>query len=159
MTLGTASFLSVVLLLIVFHAQFRKVFLRFAGIAVVLVGVSCAGYYLYNSYEAHVAAKNAPIDLSAGLVPKQDVDFSDLGGTRISPVIEIHGGETLKVIHGSSEPQHLRGGGETLFDMSKSIPIIYFGHHQTIAVVCGNFGDASFQVPARTDNSGEITCP
>ena len=96
MDLGTALFLSTILVLVVLNAKFRKFFFWFAGIAVVLGAISFAGIYLYDAHQARLAAKNdpwkafdgvpapvpapdyadhevkqeTPIDLSAGLVPK-----------------------------------------------------------------------------------------
>jgi len=54
MSLGTAIFASVVLILIVFNKPFRKFFFWFAGIAVVLAGVAYLGWFVYSRHLEHI---------------------------------------------------------------------------------------------------------
>jgi len=71
MDLGTALFLSVILVLVVLNAKFRKVFLWSAGIAVALAAVSFAGYYVYNSYEARVEEKRQEVAAAKRLAERE----------------------------------------------------------------------------------------
>jgi len=52
-------------------------------------------------------------------------------------VVEIHGGETLKIVQNSAPPSNAPPGVQ--FD--KAIPLLYLGHSQTFELVCGNYGD------------------
>lgn len=62
--------------------------------------------------------------------------------------VEIHGGETLQVVHDPLPPPE------------PSVPLVYLGHGQTFAFACGNYGDK--QVPdtfPRRDEHGNTVCP
>jgi len=65
-------------------------------------------------------------------------------------VVEIHGGETLKIVRSKST------GAPTAFDMSKSVPIVYLGHNQKFQLACGNFGEQGNYAP--TFKQGEVSC-
>jgi hypothetical protein len=58
-SIGTAIFCSVVLVLLVINKPFRKVMAWIAGIGAVLAILACAGYWLYLKYQDHVAKVEA----------------------------------------------------------------------------------------------------
>lgn len=59
MTLGTALFASVVLVLAVYHRGFRKVFSWIAGISAIGAGIFFLSVYLRNKYGVAPAASQA----------------------------------------------------------------------------------------------------
>jgi hypothetical protein len=56
-SIGLAIFASVVLLLLVYHDRFRKVFLWLASSAAVLLGLCILVRYLHGLYEGRAQAK------------------------------------------------------------------------------------------------------
>ena len=188
MSLGIAVFASVVLLLVVYHKTFRKVFFWTAGIAAVGCGLFFGGVYLYGRYQerqqekreqAALLHKNLVDDCmkryaASGYVDHADDFFLKLGGTipecegnpatdwsakpapKFDPnqpygtVIEIHGGETLKIVQNSAQPSNAPPG--VLFDMSSSIPLLYLG---TFELVCGDYGEKGTSV---VFNQRTVTC-
>jgi len=63
MTLGTALFASVVLVLAVYHKGFRKVFLWIAGISAIGAGIFFLSVYLHDKYVvAREVKRKAEID-------------------------------------------------------------------------------------------------
>lgn len=63
MTLGTALFASVVLVLAVYHKDFRKVFFWIAGISAIGAGIFLLSVYLHDQYVvAREARRKAEID-------------------------------------------------------------------------------------------------
>jgi hypothetical protein len=58
-SIGTAIFCSVVLVLLVMNKPFRKVMAWIAGISIVLAILAGAGYWLYLKYQDHVAKVEA----------------------------------------------------------------------------------------------------
>ena len=62
----------------------------------------------------------------------------------------IRGGETLKVVH------PVNANNKSQFDMTKSIPIIYLGHKQSVGILCGNFGESGTEA---TVSKGTVSCP
>lgn len=66
-------------------------------------------------------------------------------------VIEIRGGETLKVRHPANPPK-----GVPIDLKDGLIPIVYLGHNQQFVFSCGVFGE---QGESPTVTSSTITCP
>ena len=64
------------------------------------------------------------------------------------PLITIYGGETLSIGH---PPSTVKSGPRT--------PLIYLGHKQKFAFVCGVPGEQSFRVPNSTESSADLSCP
>lgn len=187
MTLGTALFASVLLVLLVYHAQFRKVFFWIAGVSAVAGGLYFLGTYVYEHHKEKIRAaeqqksidscvlrltgidpnhKPATLqteffDAVAACVKNPNADVFDQVAEGHGPwekyrpqsVVEIHGGETLKIV-----PPHFDSSSK--FDASKSIPIIYLGHNQKFVFACGNSGES--QVPNKfptIEKSMTASCP
>jgi hypothetical protein len=70
-------------------------------------------------------------------------------------VVEIRGGETLKVVNVSHPPTPHEISGMKV-DESSFIPAVYLGHHQTFTFTCGVFGE---QGTSPTIKGSEATCP
>ena len=179
MTLGAAIFASVVLVLLVYNKPFRKASAWVAGVLAGIILVGGLGWYAYGKYQDYSQAKQ-PAALHKKLVdaciarffstsdyrntdewaPYLDVtttcennpneDWSVNANASTGSVIEIHGGETLKIVRSKST------GTSTPFDMSKSAPIVYLGRNQKLQLPCGNFGEQGYYEP--TFNQGEVSC-
>lgn len=170
MSLGIGLFASVVLILLVYNKPFRVVFGKFALVLGVLLGIGAIVYGCYIAWDIHeehvkerAIAAQTPVYLddqgnpkppasdpwkALGAIPVPAV-IPPPGYTLEPPVIQIHGGETLKVVKTAPNPTSPKGSTE--------VPTIYFGHHQTIMVLCGNFGEKS--TTGATNKNGEVTCP
>jgi hypothetical protein len=75
MNLGWALIVCVVLVLTVYHKGFRKVFFWFAGVTVILAGLTWAGLYLYGLHEDRIARRAAEENQrQAAAEHKKDVD-------------------------------------------------------------------------------------
>ncbi|HEV2195222.1 MAG TPA: hypothetical protein VGR55_06550 [Candidatus Acidoferrum sp.] len=172
MTLGTgifaAVFSSAVLVLAVYHKQFRKVFFWFAGSSAIATGIFFLSVRLYRKHEAkqHAEAEQRiqaciarfPIPyvlegqrMSAFAIAStcsRNPDFSPVSNSNyLANIVEIRGGGTLQI----TPPQRFSPEGEP-----DSIPIIYLGRRQTFLLTCGNYGEA--QTPI-TINQSLVTCP
>ncbi len=67
-----------------------------------------------------------------------------------SPVIAIHGGETLQIVPVPPTP----GGLESGF-----IPIVYLGHDQKFVMACGNYGETQVPTTFPKIERGNTVCP
>lgn len=112
MAFGTALVVIVILLLVVYHERFRKLFFWIAGAGLILGGLSFLGFYLYERHQkqARLVEQWTPVNETPQLEPH---------------AIDIHGGETLRIVHSGSP--------------AGSVPLIYLGHHQMFALVCGEY--------------------
>jgi len=172
MTLGTALFASilssVVVVLAVYHKQFRIVFFWAAGISAVAAGTFFLSVHLYRK---HVAKQRAETErkiqaciarfpvpyvfdgqrMSASAIASacmRNPDFSPApNSSYLANVVQIRGGGTLQI----TPPQHFSPDGEP-----DAIPIIYLGHHQTFVLMCGNYGEQGTSVSV---NQGLVSCP
>ena len=172
MTLGTALFASifstVVLVLAVYHKQFRMVFFWIAGTSAVAAGIFFLSAHLYRKHvakqraeterkiEACIARFPVPYVLdgrrmSASAIASacvRNLDFSPAtNSSYLANVVEIRGGGTLRI----TPPQHFSPDGE-----ADVIPIIYLGHRQTFVLLCGNYGEQGTSVSV---NQGLVSCP
>jgi hypothetical protein len=68
-------------------------------------------------------------------------------------VIEIHGGETLKIVRTPNTNKNSQ------FDMTKSVPLIYLGHGQKFQLACGDFGEHSIPTEFPKTTKGMASCP
>jgi hypothetical protein len=67
-----------------------------------------------------------------------------------SAVVEIHGGETLKIAQ--PKPSNTSTGLHVI----SSVPTIYIGQGQEFRFVCGNFGEQGYEPSFKR---GEVSCP
>jgi hypothetical protein len=171
MTLGTAVFASVfssvVLVLVVYHKQFRKVFFWVAGISAVSAGIFFLSVRLYHKHVAKQQAETQqkiqaciarfPVAyildgqrMSAFAIASacaRNPDFAPVPNpSYLANIVEIHGGGTLRI----TPPQKFSPDGEP-----DSIPIIYLGHHQTFVLTCGNYGEPQTTISI---NQGLVSC-
>ena len=172
MTLGTAVFASVlssvVLVLSVYHKQFRKVFFWVAGTSVIAAGILLLSV---RQYRRHVVKEQAETErkiqsciarfpipyvldgerMSAFAIASacaRNPDFAPgANSSYLANVVEVHGGGTLKI----TPQQRFSPDGEP-----DAIPIIYLGHRQTFLLTCGNYGDPPTGI---TINQGLVSCP
>ena len=172
MTLGTGIFVAVfsstILVLAVYHKQFRKVFFWVAGASAIVAGVFFLSVRLYRKHDVKVRAETeqkiracvtrfpSPYVLdgqrmSASAIAsacEKNPDFSPvLNPSYVASIVEIRGGGTLQI----TPPQKLSPDGEP-----DSIPILYLGHRQTFLLTCGNYGEP--QTPISI-NQGLVSCP
>lgn len=172
MTLGTgifaAVFSSTILVLAVYHKQFRKVFFWVAGVSAVAAGIFFLSVRLYHKHEAkeHAEAERRiqacvarfPIPyvldgqrMSAFAIASacsRNPDFSPVSNSNyLANIVEIRGGGTLQI----TPSQHFSPDGEP-----DAIPIIYLGHHQTFLLTCGNYGEPQTGISI---NQGLVSCP
>ena len=172
MTLGTgifaAVFSSTVLVLAVYHKQFRKIFFWFAGIAAIAAGIFLLSVRLYQRHEAKQRAESEqkvqacvarfPIPyaldgqrLSAHAIASacaRNPDFSPVSNSNyLANIVEIRGGGTLQI----TPAQKFSPDGE-----ADAIPIIYLGHRQTFLLTCGNYGEPQSAISI---NQGLVSCP
>ena len=155
MSLGLAIFASVVLVLAVYHKQFRKFLFYAIAIGAVLGAIGFGGIYLYDRYEAakyekHRQAVSSCVERNKNVGDMLD-QLAALNGKSLEEkcesdpelkitstaesktpkaqtpgVVTIYGGETLKVMN----------SGEAGF-----IPLIYLGRNQKFVVTCGTYKD------------------
>lgn len=177
MILGAAIFASVVLILLVYHEKFRKVFFWIAGISVVLVGLFYLGLYLYSVHQDHVAEAARLADETAKANHKKLVDacldrYSKSG--YIDPYQKFGGSldtegtcdQNPNTDWGKPKIKFVEiHGGDTLriaplqkFSAGTPdfIPLVYLGHRQTFTFACGNYGEPSTNVVIK---KGDIECP
>jgi hypothetical protein len=172
MTLGTAVFASVfssvVLVLAVYHKQFRKVLFWVAGISVIGAGTFFLSVRLYRTHQAKQRGEterkiNACIArfpmpyildgerMSAFAIASactRNPDFAPAANpSYLANVVEIRGGGTLQI----TPPQRFSPDGDP-----DVIPIIYLGHRQTFVLTCGNYGEP---VTSISVNQGLVSCP
>ena len=172
MTLGTgifaAVFSSTILVLAVYHKQFRKIFFWIAGVSAVASGIFLLSMRLYRKHEARVHAEaeqriqacvvRFPIPyvldgqrMSAFAIASacsRNPDFSPVPNPNyLANIVEIRGGGTLQI----TPSQHFSPDGEP-----DAIPIIYLGHHQTFLLTCGNYGESQSPISI---NQGLVSCP
>jgi len=172
MTLGTAVFSSVlssvVLVLAVYHKQFRRVFFWIAGTSAIAVGIFFLSVHLYHKHQAKRRAE-AELKINACIarfpVPyilegermsafaiasacARNPDFAPVANSSyLANIVEVRGGGTLQI----TPPQHFSPEGDP-----DVIPIIYLGRHQTFLLTCGNYGDPQTSVSV---NNGLVSCP
>lgn len=172
MTLGTGIFAAVVsstiLVLAVYHKQFRKVFFWVAGSSAIAAGIFFLSERLYSKHEAKVVAETGrkvqacvarfPIPyvldgqrMSASAIASACAKNSDftpvLSSSYVASIVEIHGGGTLQI----TPTQKFSPDGEP-----DAIPIIYLGHRQTFLLTCGNYGEPQTGISV---NQGMVSCP
>jgi hypothetical protein len=172
MTLGTAIFAAVfsstVLVLAVYHKQFRKVFFWVAGISAIATGIFFLSAHLYRRHEAKVHAEaEQKIQACVARFPipyvldgqrlsqfaiasacARNPDFSPVSNSNyLANIVEIRGGGTLQI----TPAQKFSPEGEP-----DSIPIIYLGRHQTFLLTCGNYGEPQTGISI---NQGLVSCP
>jgi hypothetical protein len=172
MTLGTALFASVfssvVLVLAVYHKQFRKVFFWAGGISAIGAGIFFLSVHLYHKHKATQQAETErkikacivrfPVPyildgqrMSAFAITSactQNPDFAPVpNSSYLASIVEIRGGGTLQI----TPPQKFSSDGDPDF-----IPIIYLGHHQTFVLACGNYGEPETGISI---NQGLVSCP
>jgi hypothetical protein len=172
MTLGTALFAavlsSVILVLAVYHKQFRRVFLWVAGSSAAAVGIFFLSAHLYRRHvakqrveterriQACVARFPVPYVIDGQRMSRSAIvsactrnpDFAPvLNSSHLANVVEVRGGGTLQI----TPPQHFSPDGEP-----DVIPIIYLGHRQTFVLMCGNYGEQGTSVSV---NQGLVSCP
>jgi hypothetical protein len=145
MSVGLAIFASVVLILAVYNEPFRKIAVRVAVIVTGLAAIAGFAYYAYTKYKrdqyyAYTEYVRDQRTLS------QTADDGPL-------VIEIHGGETLKMVPSGALPKG--------FVPDSFVPLVYLGRNQRFTLACGEYGESatphSFPVyDAKTHN---ISCP
>jgi hypothetical protein len=162
MSIGLAIFASVVLVLAVYHKQFRKVLLYAIAVGVVLSAIGFAGVYLYNrhkaaKYEKHRQAVNSCVERNKNV---GDIDiFDQIAATgksleercesdptlNITPtktqtktstpeIIPIYVGETLKIVKAGEET-----GARKVTPIAGAIPLLYMGRGQKFTVTCGTY--------------------
>ena len=73
-------------------------------------------------------------------------------------VVEIHGGETLKILRVANPPKSQERNGQE-FDMTRSTPIVYLGHNQSFFFACGVFGEHRVPKEFPTVTNSTATCP
>ena len=161
MSLGLAVFASVVLVLAVYHKQFRKVLLYTIAVGAVLSGIGFAGFYVYNrhetaKYEKHLQAVKSCVernnvgdifDQLAALNGKSleetcesntslniQVSKTPTAKATTVNVIPIYGGETLRIVTASEATS----GGKRP-DFIATVPLLYLGRGQKFAVTCGTY--------------------
>jgi hypothetical protein len=184
MSIGIGIFASVILLLVVYHKTFRKVFFWSAGIAAVIGSLVVGGVYLYDRHEAKAAQLDAAFkalgavpapdknpfaafgipgspephtqtmlapDGTIGEVPIERVQDALNSGFKLSSallkfvpykpykVVEIRDGDTLKIV--DRQYSDLPAGAISV----PQNPIIYLGHNQKFAFICGDFGARGLQ--------------
>ena len=171
MTLGTgifaAVFSSTVLVLAVYHKQFRKIFFWVAGTLAIAAGAFFLSARLYGKHEAKQRAEaeqkiracvarfpNPYVfdgqRMSASAIDSacaKNPDFSPvLSSSYVASIVPIRGGGTLQI----TPAQKFSPDGEP-----DSIPIIYLGRRQTFLLTCGNYGEP--QTPISV-NQGLVSC-
>ena len=172
MTLGmgifVAVFSSTILVLAVYHRQFRKVLFLFAGTSTIAAGVFFLSVRLYRQHEAQVHAEaeqkiqacvaRFPIPyvldgqrMSVSAIASacaKNTDFSPvLSSNYLANIVEIRGGGTLQI----TPAQKFSPDGEP-----DAIPIIYLGHRQTFLLSCGYYGEPQ---TGMSINQGLVSCP
>lgn len=172
MTLGTGIFAAVlsstVLVLAVYHKQFRKIFFWVAGSCVIAAAVFFVSVRLYSKHEAKQLAVaeqrvRACVErfpspyvldgqrLSASAIASacaKNPGFSPvLSSSYVASIVEVRGGGTLQI----TPPQKFSPDGEP-----DAIPIIYLGHRQTFLLTCGNYGEPQIGISV---NQGMVSCP
>lgn len=73
-------------------------------------------------------------------------------------VVEIRGGETLKVVRVSNPPKSQKTNG-VQFDPRSGIPIVYLGHNQKFVFACGVFGEQGVPTEFPTITISTAKCP
>ncbi len=172
MTLGTGIFASVIastiLVLAVYHKQFRKAFFWVAGISAAAAGIFFLSLHLYRKHDVKERAETErKIQACVARFPAAYVldgqrmsafaiasacaknpDFTPVSNSSyLANIVEIRGGGTLQI----TPPQKFSPDGEP-----DSIPIIYLGHRQTFLLTCGNYGEPQTAVSI---NQGLVSCP
>jgi hypothetical protein len=181
MNLGLAIFASVVLVLAVYHKQFRTVLLYAIAVGAVLGAIGFGGVYLYDrreaaKYEAHRLAVNDCIDRNKNVdIFDQLVDLkgksleerceldpqfeivaveSTPSTTSTTPgTISIYGGETLRIV----KPNVAAIKGKVP-DFVALVPLLYLGHDQKFTVTCGNYNEKNNPAPNPVIEGTTITC-
>jgi hypothetical protein len=180
MSLGLAIFASVVLVLAVYHKQFRKVLLYTIAVGAALSAIGFGGVYVYDRHEAAQYAKHRQavgscvernknvgdiFDQLAALNGKSLEDQCETDPTlNIAPTktqaktsapetIPIYGGETLKIIKSGEE-----AGGRKVTPIAGAIPMLYLGHNQKFVVACGNYNEKNNPAPNPVIEGITITC-
>jgi len=170
MTLGTALFASVVLVLAVFHKPFRIIFFWVAGISAIGAGIFFLSVHLYHRHET---AQRAEADRQIkACIDRFPVPYIEPDGERMSVsavastcarnpafapnanssnaarVVEVRGGATLHI----NPPQQFSPEGDP-----DVIPVIYLGHRQSFVLTCGYYGEQ--KAASVSLNQGLVSCP
>lgn len=169
MTLAIALFVSTVLVLAVYHKEFRRVVFWVAPITAMSVGIFSLSVHLYHRHEAKQRAeadRKFKVCMARFPVPyilpdgermnafaiasacTNNPDFApDPDSSFLAKVLEIHGGGTLHI----TPPQRFSPEGDP-----DVIPVIYLGHHQTFVLKCGNYGEPETSI---LFNQALVSCP
>jgi uncharacterized membrane protein YsdA (DUF1294 family) len=150
MTLGIALVLIFVLYLVDKNKVWRQAGMLALGVCLLGV-IGILGVYGWDKYAGWKEVKREEAELERYKVAAGE----STNAKPPSNILEIHGGETLKVVETAPPPSGFVIDKNPNLS-SGMIPIVYFGHHQTIMVVCGNFGEEGSYTA--TDKNGEITC-
>jgi hypothetical protein len=161
MSLGLAIFASVVLVLAVYHKQFRKVLLYAIAVGAVLGAIIFGGIYLYDrheaaKYEKHLQAVKSCVDKNVGNIfdeiaatgksveeqcesdPTLTITATKAQAKTSTPeIVPIYGGETLKIV----KPGEETGGRKVPPLQAGFIPLLYMGRNQKFSVICGTYID------------------
>jgi hypothetical protein len=179
MSLGLAIFASVVLVLAVYHKQFRKILLYTIAVGAALSVIGLSGVYLYDHYETAKYEKHRQAVASCVERNKKNNGdiFDRIAATgksleeecesntalmipprpAIAPepqVVVIYGGDTLKI----AEPGEAPNGQKV---PEGSVPLLYLGRHQKFEVTCGTYRgniDGSNKSFAPAIHGETITC-
>jgi|SRR6516225_535424 hypothetical protein len=131
MNLGEALFASVVLILAVYNARFRKALLWFVVVAVAVAAVGGAGWYGYSRWQAYKEEHPHPVGKLRPLYPSG----------RFSRIVDVNGGETLRYA-GPKEPPDFA-------------PLVFISPGQKLSFACG---DDQHVVPARVESLATVGC-
>jgi hypothetical protein len=110
---------------------------------------NCVLEHMRGTASVYSAAGVSADDLKRGWTKACEADpdttqqnpFANTSATSM-PVIEIGGGETL----------HIKQPHQPGFT-----PIVYLGHHQKLAFLCGDYGESG--TPIADSKGGDISCP
>ena len=174
MNVGEALVVCTVLVLEVYRPDFRKFLLWAVGVGVALCTLAAGIWWSRSAYQNYVATKHRVaadtcVKRLTGIDPNTNPDtlpanwFATVDTCEKNPetalavpeygsVIEIRGGETLKVV--PPKPRKTNAGQLDL--TGGMIPIVYLGHNQKFFLACGVFGEHG-GFPTITDSTA--TCP
>jgi hypothetical protein len=136
--------------------QAAKTLLGLSITAVVIVG----GFYGWIAIGEWRAARKADAAKLAEASKPFDFHFgtTNSGAEPSKPmsfVVEVHGGDTLKIIPGP-EPQ---GTADFTPVPGSSVPLVYLGHNQKFLFACGETGESQFPTSYPKKEKGVTVCP
>jgi hypothetical protein len=146
MSLGLAIFASVVLVLAVYHKQFRKVLLY-----TIAVG---ANKNVGDIFDQLAALNGKSLEDQCETDPTLNIIPTKTQAKASAPeIIPIYGGETSKIIKSEEE-----AGGRKVTPIAGAIPLLYLGHNQKFVVACGNYNEKNNPAPNPVIEGITITC-